>query len=97
LLEVKSRRNGPSNSHAYNSSILVFASLRVPSDIRINSTVPFKGTMFPDEYRGQLLKQIPLSRFGRPSEVAKTVKFLVSDDADYITGQTVVIDGGMSI
>ena len=73
-----------------------------PYNIRANAVAPgfIETDMLKDlkeEYRGQLLKQIPLSRFGRPSEVAKTVKFLVSDDADYITGQTVVIDGGMSI
>ena len=43
------------------------------------------------------MKQIPLNRLGRPEEVAKVVKFLVSDKANYITGQTIVIDGGMSL
>jgi 3-oxoacyl-[acyl-carrier protein] reductase len=43
-----------------------------------------------------MMKQIPLSRFGKVEEIAKAVKFLASDDAGYITGHTLVIDGGMS-
>jgi NAD(P)-dependent dehydrogenase (short-subunit alcohol dehydrogenase family) len=40
------------------------------------------------------LSQVPLARFGEPEEVASLVLFLVSDDAAYITGQNIVIDGG---
>jgi len=73
-----------------------------PYNIRVNAVAPgfVETDMLKDlkeEYRSQVLKQIPLRRLGRPSEVAKTVKFLVSDDAAYITGNTIVIDGGMSI
>jgi len=42
-----------------------------------------------------LLEQIPLARLGEPEEVAKLVLFLVSEEANYITGQVVSIDGGM--
>ncbi len=38
---------------------------------------------------------IPMERMGNPSEVAKTVCFLCSDDASYITGQVVSVNGGM--
>jgi 3-oxoacyl-[acyl-carrier protein] reductase len=41
------------------------------------------------------LEQIPLRRFGKPEEIAKLVWFLVSDDADYITGQIIPCDGGI--
>jgi len=40
---------------------------------------------------------IPLSRFGKADDVANTVAFLVSDQAGYITGQTLQVDGGMYI
>ncbi len=48
------------------------------------------------DVRDAMLKQIPLSRFGVPDDVAKAVAFLCSDDAAYITGQTLVVDGGMT-
>ncbi|MBN3526138.1 3-oxoacyl-[acyl-carrier-protein] reductase [Paenibacillus apiarius] len=49
----------------------------------------------PGEYREQLLAQIPLARLGQPEHIAKTVRFLASEDAEYMTGQTVHVDGGM--
>jgi 3-oxoacyl-[acyl-carrier protein] reductase len=42
-----------------------------------------------------LLKRIPMKRLGLPADIAKTVSFLVSDDASYITGQTIHVNGGM--
>lgn len=47
------------------------------------------------EVRETMLKQIPLGRFGVPQDIAKTVVFLASDDANYITGQTIHVNGGM--
>jgi NAD(P)-dependent dehydrogenase (short-subunit alcohol dehydrogenase family) len=44
----------------------------------------------------QIQTQIPVGRFGNPSEVAKTIVFLASDEAAYIVGSELVIDGGMS-
>ncbi len=43
-----------------------------------------------------LTKMIPMRRLGLPSEVAKLVRFLASDDAAYITGQVITIDGGLA-
>ena len=43
------------------------------------------------------VKQITLGRLGRPQEVASAVGYLASDDASYITGQTIVVDGGLAI
>ncbi len=42
-------------------------------------------------------KRIPLGRFGEPEEIAKAVAFLVSDSATFITGETLVVDGGVSM
>lgn len=47
------------------------------------------------EIRQELLKQIPLNRLGEPSDVAELVLFLSSSASDYITGQVIVVDGGM--
>jgi 3-oxoacyl-[acyl-carrier protein] reductase len=50
----------------------------------------------PESVVAEYLKQIPAGRLGRPEEVAKAVAFLVSDDAAYINGQTLCVDGGMT-
>jgi len=49
----------------------------------------------PEEVAEQSRKTIPLGRYGEPEEFAKVVTFLVSDACTYMTGSTVVIDGGM--
>jgi 3-oxoacyl-[acyl-carrier protein] reductase len=47
--------------------------------------------------RGEAYRQeIPLQRFGKPSEIASVIRFLCSPDASYVTGQTITIDGGMT-
>lgn len=48
-----------------------------------------------DEVKNQMLSQIPLARFGNPKDVANVVKFLLSADAAYMTGQVLHVDGGM--
>ena len=49
----------------------------------------------PEKVRAEMLGRIPLKRFGEGRDVAGVVKFLLSPDAAYITGQTLVVDGGM--
>ncbi len=51
--------------------------------------------VLPESVRNEMLKQIPLARFGSPEDVARLVLFLSSDESSYITGQVVQIDGGM--
>jgi 3-oxoacyl-[acyl-carrier protein] reductase len=50
-----------------------------------------------DSYKNEMLKQIPLARFGKPEEVAHAVKFLASDESGYINGEVIVVDGGMTM
>lgn len=47
-----------------------------------------------EETRASLSESIPLKRFAKPNEIAKLVKFMISDENTYMTGQSVVIDGG---
>jgi 3-oxoacyl-[acyl-carrier protein] reductase len=49
----------------------------------------------PDKVREEMLRGIPLKRFGEGADVAGPVKFLLSADAAYVTGQVLVVDGGM--
>ena len=49
----------------------------------------------PEESRKAFLDNIPLGRAGQPADVANAVAFLASEDAAYITGQVLTVDGGM--
>ncbi len=71
-----------------------------PYNIRVNAVAP--GFIETDmvaglkpEYREAMIQHIPLGRFGSADEVSGVVEFLVSEESRYITGQIIVIDGGM--
>lgn len=50
-----------------------------------------------EQIRAEMLRSIPLKRFGEGADVAGVVAFLLSPDAAYVTGQTIVCDGGMTM
>lgn len=69
-------------------------------NIQVNAVAPgFISTdmtdVLTDEQKDAMLAMIPQARFGEATDVAKAVRFLASNDANYITGQTIHIDGGM--
>jgi len=51
----------------------------------------------PAEMMEEVKKNLPVRRFGKPEEIAHAVSFLASEDAGYITGQVIVVDGGMDM
>jgi len=71
-----------------------------PKGITVNAVAPgFIETdmtaSLPEKIKENMLKTIPLARFGKPEEVAEAVAFLISDKAAYITGQVIHVNGGM--
>jgi 3-oxoacyl-[acyl-carrier protein] reductase len=70
-----------------------------PSGVTINAVMPgnvstpgFAGTS--DEHQRRMLTSIPMGRYAEPEEVGWAVRFLASPEAGYITGQTLIVDGG---
>jgi 3-oxoacyl-[acyl-carrier protein] reductase len=68
--------------------------------IRVNAVAPgFIQTsmtaVIPENIKEEMLRSVPLSRMGQPEDVAKAICFLASDEAAYITGQVLKVDGGM--
>jgi len=71
----------------------VHAEAGAPHNIRVNSILPGFVDSYPVDEK--ILTTIPLGRIGRLEELAKAVAFLISDDASYLTGQNLLMDGGM--
>jgi 3-oxoacyl-[acyl-carrier protein] reductase len=65
--------------------------------IRVNIVAPglIETDMIKNAPVAEIKKVIPMARVGKPEEVARVIRFLCSDDASYITGQTIGINGGM--
>jgi 3-oxoacyl-[acyl-carrier protein] reductase len=69
--------------------------------ITVNSVAPgYLTTEMTEELDSaqtkQIIRRTPLGRLGSPADVAKVVRFIASDDADFITGQVIVVDGGIT-
>ena len=70
------------------------------SGIRVNTLVPGPTNTpmmadIPDDWMAQMVNAIPLGRMCEPEEVARVASFLASDDASFITGQNIAVNGGM--
>ncbi|MDK2868184.1 MAG: 3-oxoacyl-[acyl-carrier protein] reductase [Clostridiales bacterium] len=97
---------GQSNYAASKAGIIGFtkavAKELAPRNITVNAIAPgFIETQMTDaiseEAKSASVGRIPLARFGKPEDIAKAVVFLASEDANYITGQVIQIDGGMTL
>lgn len=73
-----------------------------PYGIRVNAVCPGPietdmSTQWTEEYRANITKKIPLGHLGRPEDVARPIAFLASEEAAFITGETININGGKFI
>lgn len=89
-------------SKAMLASITELLALELAPDIRVNAVAPavVKTRFATALYEGreeQVAAAYPLKRLGEPEDVAGTVAFLLSDDASWITGQLLVVDGGVTL
>ena len=87
---------------AVNSMTQTMAKELARKKIRVNAVCPgFVQTemveQLPEDKKKEYLKEVPLGRFADVDDVAGLVSFLCSDDASYITGQAIVLDGGLSL
>jgi hypothetical protein len=49
----------------------------------------------PEEIRADIVRKVPVGRLGRPDEIARTVEFLTAEDAGFITGANIPVNGGL--
>ena len=103
--------NPPSSGYALTKGAVISLTKALASElggkgIRVNCVVPglirtrMTEDFFTDEFkeaREKFLERVPLKRAGKPEEVAKLISFLLSDDASYINGDIIFIDGGYHV
>jgi len=102
------KERAPSAGYALTKSAIIGLTNSLASElgryrIRVNSVSPglirthMTEDFFTEEFeleRKQFLERVPLGRAGSPDEVARLIAFLLSDDASYISGDNIFIDGG---
>jgi NAD(P)-dependent dehydrogenase (short-subunit alcohol dehydrogenase family) len=78
---------------ALSSYTRLYATRFAKAGIRMNNILPGFIDSLPE--KKERTARIPMARYGTVEEVAKAVGFLISDESSYITGQNIVIDGGL--
>ena len=92
-----------SSGLAINTLVKYFAAALGPRGIRVNAVAPgvidtdMSNFTKTEEGRATVIGMQTLKRIGQPDDVASVIAFLVSDDARWITGDTIAVDGGSRI
>jgi 3-oxoacyl-[acyl-carrier protein] reductase len=95
---------GQTNYAASKAGVIAFAKSLArevaPRGVTVNCVAPgfiltAMSEKVPEDIKKTFLEGIPMKRFGLPKDVVSAVKFLLSDDASYITGQVISVNGGM--
>lgn len=102
ILAVEGQTVYSATKGAVNSMTATMAKELAPRGIRVNAVAPgFIGTdmlkSIPEDLAAKYVEAIPLKRFGTAEDVANVVASLCSDDFSYMTGQVIVLDGGLSL
>jgi len=79
---------------ALGSFAKMYADQYAPQGIRMNNVLPGYIDSYPESEEN--LREIPMGRYGKVEEIASTVRFLLSEEAGYITGQNIRVDGGIT-
>jgi 3-oxoacyl-[acyl-carrier protein] reductase len=97
LIPNRGQANYAAAKAGLNAASRVVASETARLGIRVNVVAPglIETDMIVDAPKDHIKNMIPMSRIGKPEEVAKVVTFLCSEDASYVTGQVISVNGGM--